>query len=81
MRIGFEGLVGDVNDRVFTDTLVMKLSARPQGAIHYTLDGSEPTVASPAYSGPRRAWRMSSRKTTYGTVRVDTICEPASGCI
>jgi hexosaminidase len=36
----------------FWDPITLKLSCPPIGAIHYTLDGSEPTLESPAYAGP-----------------------------
>ncbi len=52
VRADYEGLVGDLNDRVFTNALVIKLSARTPGTIRYTLDGSEPTASSPPYAGP-----------------------------
>jgi len=38
---------------VFTNSVVVTLNSRiPQASIRYTLDGSEPNLASPAYSAP-----------------------------
>lgn len=38
---------------LFLDTLTMTLGSRTEGAeVHYTLDGTEPTMASPLYTAP-----------------------------
>ena len=52
VRVDYDGFVGDINDRVFTNAIVIKLNAGTQGTIRYTLDGSEPTASSQAYAGP-----------------------------
>jgi fibro-slime domain-containing protein len=45
--------VADPAGREIADTLRVKLaSATPGATIHFTVDGSQPTVASPVYAGP-----------------------------
>jgi hexosaminidase len=53
----FPGVDGGLekNRVVAGDTLTLELRTPiPQAEIHYTLDGSEPTMASPRYAGPLR---------------------------
>jgi len=61
--VNAEGLLGPARDKAFQAEMTVTLTAAPQGTIHYTLDGSEPTPDSPAYDKPLKIRADDARST------------------
>ena len=53
---------------VYTDSVVLELSSTTPGIIHYTTDGSQPTILSPIYTGPLVLYDKSSEPNVLGNI-------------